>query len=184
MESWHELERDDEYGDWLNLDEAEAAINALPAASLPAAWGREELREALYCVLQPRVGYPMATSVADELASIALSRPLPPFTDEMVERAANLISSIPLHDFDDYPIEGEAAIETARAILEAAWEAKPDPIEAEYVAAAVAWCEAFVSLDGRMDDPHVMDGAPFSVWVKAERAARDRFDAARAARGK
>jgi len=91
MESWHELERDDEYGDWLNLDEAEAAINALPAASLPAAWGREELAKVIATELNMHEMMRTQTVDWDEAAqiaaNIALSRPLPPFTDEMVEAA-------------------------------------------------------------------------------------------------
>jgi len=114
-------------------------------------------------------------SIAEVIRALPAA-PLPAATDEMVERASRELKVQLEKSYQDRIFYGNGFIDV-RAILAAAWEAKPDHIEAEYVAAAVAYAEA----------RHAMRGCGCSDYCQHEDdaiAANARFAAARAARGK
>jgi len=139
-------------------DECPDAQFHTPAPQPEQPWTEQELAEAFYCGLQPRVGYPMASTLSVDMATVALSRPLPAQPTEgrvmadKIGTGGDLISreqamaAVRSEEECDGPIPPElsgidrtelvrAAVRATKHNIEAAIRAltsiAPDPIEAE-----------------------------------------------------
>jgi len=80
-EAWQDLERDDEYGEWIHLDDIIEAIRSLPAQEPGQPWTREALATAMYEAFGRRhstrpTPEPLVRERWLSIADIALSRPL------------------------------------------------------------------------------------------------------------